>query len=100
MYKLKKFSKAELKKQIVAKYGSLKGLKQYLKKIAKNEYGCFMGEVELYGCRIFYTSNPNHFCSFAISIPQVGSSNVLGLGKSSITKSGKQRGCSKYYLNL
>lgn len=96
----KKFSKSELKKEIQKEYGSLSKLKKHLKSIAKNEYGCYYAEVMIYGCKIAYTSNPNCFASFLITIPMIGFSNQQGLGKSSITKAGKQRGCSNYHITL
>jgi len=98
--KTKKFNISDLKKEIKNQYGSFSGLKKHLKSIAKYEYGCYFSQIKIYGCEIFYTSNPNHFCSFGIKIPMVGMSETLGLGKSSITKAGKLRGCSKYYIAI
>lgn len=88
---MKKFSKSQLKKEIIAKYGSIAKMKKHLKTIAKNEYDCYFSEIKVYGCRIFYTSNPNHFCSFAIQIPHVGMSSTYALGKGSFTTNGKRR---------
>jgi len=96
--KLKEFKKSEFLKEVKAKYGSLSKLKKYLKEISVHEYGCYTSEVSIYGCRVLYTSNPNCFASYLVTIPMVGMSDQLGLDKSSITKAGHQRGCGGYYL--
>jgi hypothetical protein len=96
--KLKQFKKSELIKEIKSQYGSVSNLKKYLKKTAKYQYGCNTNEIKIYGCSIVYTSNPNCFAEYLISIPLVGMRDQLGLDKSSITKAGHQRGCSGYYL--
>ncbi len=97
---LKKFSKSALKKAIKEHFGSVSGLKKHLKAIAKYQYGCNYSELEVYGCKVYYTDNPNHFCTFGISIPCVGFSDARALGVSSLTKAGIQRGCAKYVLKL
>lgn len=96
--KLKEFKKSEFLKEVKSKYGSISKLKKYLKETAKYEYGCKTSETKIYGCKVLYTSNPNCFASYLITIPMVGMSNQLGLDSSSITKAGHQRGCSSYYL--
>jgi hypothetical protein len=88
---MKKFSISDLKKEISKKYGSVSGLKKFLKDTAKYEYGGYTNEVNVYGCRIVYTDNPNCFASFLISIPMVGFNSQFALGKSSLTKAGKIR---------
>jgi hypothetical protein len=88
---MKQFSKSELKKEIVSKFGSVSGLKKFLKETATYQYGGFISEIEIDGCRITYTDNPNCFASYIITIPHVGFSSQFGLGKSSITKAGKIR---------
>jgi hypothetical protein len=88
---MKTFSKSELKKEIVAKFGSVSGLKKFLKENAVYQYGGYSINIEIYGCRISYTDNPNCFASYLISIPHVGFRAQFGLGKSSITKAGKIR---------
>lgn len=93
MTKLKQFNKADLKAQIIKEYGSIPKLKKHLKRIAKNPYGCYTSEVQVYGCKIVYTSNPNCFAEYIINIPMVGFSGQYALGKESITLAGKQRGC-------
>lgn len=77
---------------------SLDDLKVKLKKTAKNEYGCFFSEIKAKNFRVFYTSNPNHFCEFAISLQGIGMTNTLALDNKSFTKAGLQRGCGNYYL--
>lgn len=98
----KKFVKKDFKVEIKKKFGSVTGLKNHLKKIAKNEYGCDYAEITIYGCKIIYTSNPNCWASFIVRVKHVGFSSGLALGKSSITKAGKIRGCfgSNYILTL
>lgn len=98
--KTKTFKKSELKREIKSRFGTLTNLKKHLKRIAKNEYGCDYAEIKVYGCKISYTSNPNCFASFLISVPLVGMTGQYGLGKSSITKAGKLRGCSSFYIAL
>ncbi len=103
MNTLENFSKTELKREIVKKYGSVRNLKAQLKKDATYEYGTWMNEVLIYGCRIIYTSNPNSFASFIIRIPHLGYSSEYGLGKSSITKAGERRlrfSTGQYYIQL
>lgn len=85
------FSKTELKNEIVSKYGSVSKMKKFLKDTAKFQYGGRSNEIEIYGCKITYTDNPNCFASYIISIPHVGFTSGYGLGKSSITKAGKIR---------
>jgi hypothetical protein len=97
---MKTFKKSELKAEIKKLYGSLTGLKKFLKENAEYQYGCYYKEIELYGCEISYTSNENCFAKFLIDIPHVGFKSQYGLGKSSITKAGKIRGCSNYYITL
>jgi hypothetical protein len=96
--KLKQFKKSELIKEIKAQYGSVSKFKKYLKDSSVYQYGCKTKEVNIYSCKIIYTSNPNCFASYLVTIPMVGMSDQLGLDKSSITKAGHQRGCSGYYL--
>lgn len=98
--KLKKFSKSALKQAIKDKFGGIAGLKQHLKSIAVNEYGCYYSEVEVYGCKVYYTDNPNHFCKFGISVPCVGFNDTMALGRSSLTKAGIQRGCTSHFIDL
>lgn len=88
---MKRFSKSELKKEIVTRFGSVSGLKKFLKENATYQYGGYMCEIQIYGCRIVYTDNSNCFASYLISIPHVGFRSQFGLGKSSITKAGKIR---------
>ena len=88
---MKAFSKSELKKEIVSKYGSVAKMKKILKETAKNQYGGFTNEVTIYGCRIVYTDNKNCFASYLISIPHCGFNSQLALGKSSFTLAGKKR---------
>jgi hypothetical protein len=88
---MKQFSKSQLKKEIVSKFGSVSGLKKFLKENAIYQYGGYICEVEIYGCRIVYTDNSNCFARYLISIPHVGFRSQFGLGKSSITKAGKLR---------
>ena len=95
----KTFKTSELKKEIKAKFGGIRELKSHLKQIAVDQYDCFHSEVTVYGCRIYYTTNPNHFCKFGISIPLVGMSSSKALGKSSLTKAGLMR-CPNSYINL
>ena len=97
---MKTFNKSELKSEIKKHYGTVSKLKKLLKDSAKYQYGCYYNEISIYGCKISYTSNDNCFAKFLINIPQVGSSVQYGLGKSSITKAGKKRGCSNYYITL
>ncbi len=97
---MKQFKKSELKVLIKKQYGTITKLKKYLKDNAKFQYGCYYNEIELYGCKISYTSNDNCFASFLIDIPHAGFNSQYGLGKSSITKAGKKRGCSDYYISL
>jgi len=77
---------------------SITDLKAKLKSIAKNQYGTSMGEIKAKNFRVFYTSNPNHFCTFAISLNGIGMTNTLALDKQSFTKAGLQRGCGNFYL--
>ena len=88
---MKQFSKSALKKEIISGFGSVSGLKKFLKENATYQYGGFMCEIEIYGCRIVYTDNPNCFASYLITIPHIGFRSQFGLGKSSITKAGKIR---------
>lgn len=94
----KQFKKSDFLKEVKSQYGSLAKFKKYLKDNAVNQYGCYVKEVTIYGCKVVYTSNPNCFASYLISIPMVGMNSQLGLDKSSITKAGHMRGCSSYYL--
>lgn len=73
-------------------------LKKYLKEIAVNEYGCFMGEIKSNGIRFYYTSNPNHFCSFGVALRGVGMTSTYALDKSSMTKAGINRGAGNYFI--
>jgi hypothetical protein len=96
--KLKKFDKVEFLNEVKSKYGSISKLKKYLKENATYQYGCKTYEIDIYGCKITYTSNPNCFANYLIVVPMVGMHNQLGLDKSSITKAGHNRGCGNYYL--
>jgi len=98
MMKLKTFKKSDFLKEVKLEYGSISNLKKHLRKIAVSEYGCETSQTKVYGCKIIYTSNPNCFASYLITIPMVGMYEQLALDKSSITKAGHQRGCSGYYL--
>lgn len=91
MITLKKFSKSNLKKEIVNQYGSISKLKKFLKDTAINQYGGKFNEIEVYGCKISYNNNSNCFASYIIRIPHVGFSSEYALGKSSLTKAGKIR---------
>jgi hypothetical protein len=95
---LKQFKKSELIKEIKSQYGSVSKLKKHLKDNSVAQYGCKTKEVNIYGCKIIYTSNPNCFASYLVTIPMVGMSNQLALDASSITNAGYQRGCGGYYL--
>lgn len=97
---MRKFSKSALKSEIKEKFGTITKMKKYLKENAEYQYGCYYNEINIYGCRISYTSNPNCFASYLISIPHCGMSSQYGIGKSSITKAGKIRGCSSHYISL
>lgn len=88
---MKTFSKSALKKEIVSKFGSISGLKKFLKESAVYQYGGHFNEIEIYGCKISYNDNPNCFASFIINIPHLGFTSQYGLGKSSITKAGRNR---------
>ena len=88
---MKQFSKSQLKKEITSKFGSVSGLKKFLKDNATYQYGGYSKDIEIYGCRISYTDNPNCFASYIISIPHLGFRSQFGLGKSSITKAGRIR---------
>jgi hypothetical protein len=88
---MKQFSKSELKKEIVSVFGSVSGLKKFLKENATYQYGGYICEIEIYGCRIVYTDNQNCFARYLINIPHVGFRSQFGLGKSSITKAGRIR---------
>lgn len=77
---------------------SITDLKAKLKSIAKKQYGTSIGEIKTSNFRVFYTSNPNHFCTYAISLNGIGMTNTLALDKQSFTKAGLQRGCGNYYL--
>jgi hypothetical protein len=91
MKKLKNFSKTELKREIINRYGSVGELKRELKRGAKYQWDTWTNETEIYGCRITYTDNKNCFASYIIEIPHVGFISQYGLGKSAITKAGKLR---------
>ena len=95
---MKQFIKSDLMKEVKSQYGSISKLKTYLKENAVYQYGCKTKEVDVYGCKILYTSNSNCWASYLISIPMGGMIEQLGLDISSITKAGHQRGCSGYYL--
>lgn len=95
----KKFKITALRNEIKSKYGNLSGLKKHLKSISKEQYGCKYSEVNIYGCRIYYTSNENHFCRFGIAIPLVGMSSTKALGVSSLTKAGKLR-CPNEFIKI
>lgn len=75
---------------------SINELKKKLLNSAKNEYGTKISEIKCKNFRVFYTSNPNHFCSYAIVLNGVGMSKTLALDKQSITKAGLLRGCEDY----
>jgi hypothetical protein len=80
-------------------------LKQFLLKNRKYEYGCYSSEIKIEtgiakGVRVFYTSNPNHFCKFGISFPGIGMVKTLGLDKTSITAAGKKRGCKDFFWKV
>lgn len=77
---------------------SISELKVKLKRMAKSQYGTKIGEIKAKNFRVFYTSNPNHFCEYAIALNGVGMTNTLALDKDSFTKAGLQRGCGNYYL--
>jgi hypothetical protein len=103
MKSLKKFSKPDLKNEIVKRYGSISGLKKFLKETAVYQYGGHFNEIEIYGCKISYNDNPNCFASFIINIPHLGFTSQYGLGLSSITKAGKIRlgsQISNHYITL
>ncbi len=97
---MKTFDIKDLKKEIVNTFGSVAKLKQHLLNIAKNEYGCLYSEVQVYGCKVVYTSNTNCWAKFLITIPTVGMSNSIALGKSSINKVGIERGCGSKFIKL
>ncbi len=98
---MKKWSDSKFVKAVRAEYGSLSKLKKHLKSIAVNEYDCWTASVELMGCRVAYTSNPNHWCEFYVSIPCVVFHDTRALGKQSITKAGALRmGGYKYYIKF
>ena len=86
-----KVTKSDLKKEIARVYGSTKELKNHLEKNATLEYGSFTNEVIILGQRFSYTSNPNHFATFTVSLNGVGMTKQYALGKSSLTKRGIQR---------
>lgn len=83
--------RSNLKNEIVKRYGSISGLKNFLKNNAVYQYGGHFNEIEIYGCRISYNDNPNCFASFIITVPHIGFISQYGLGISSITKAGKVR---------
>lgn len=95
---MKQFKASDLRREIKKEYGGIPALKKHLKSIATNPYGCFTSEVTVYGCRISYTSNPNCFATYLVSIPMVGMSNSMALDKQSLTKAGILRGCANYHL--
>jgi hypothetical protein len=97
---MKKFTKAGLKAEIKKQFGTVTKLKKFLKENATFQYGCYYKEIDIYGCKISYTSNENCFANFLIDIPHVGFNSQYGIGKRSITKAGKLRGCSNYYITL
>ena len=103
MKQLKTFSVSELKKEIKSKFKSLPGLKKYLKDTAVYQYGGHFNEISVYGCNISYNDNPNCFANYIINIPQCGNIAQYGLGKSSITETGRIRLGStikNHYINL
>jgi hypothetical protein len=103
MSSVKKFSKTDLKKEIVKKFGSISGLKKFLRDNSKYQYGGYFNEIEIYGCKISYNDNPNCFANYIISIPNVGFHSQYGLGKDSITKAGQIRLGSRienHYITL
>ena len=77
---------------------SFNDLKTKLLKAKKYEYGCYFSEIKYKGFSVKYTSNPNCFASFIVSIPFVGMVSSYGLDSTSITPAGKQRGCASHYL--
>lgn len=79
-------------------FKSIKDLKAHLKKTATNQYGCMYAEIKKPSFKVVYTSNPNCFASFLVSMNMVGMTNQQALDKQSITKAGHKRGCSNYYL--
>jgi hypothetical protein len=103
IHTMKQFSKPQLKKEIVETFGSVSGLKKFLKENATYQYGGLFSEIEIYGCKISYNDNPNCFASFIITIPHLGFTSQYGLGLSSITKAGKLRlgsQISNHYITL
>jgi hypothetical protein len=103
MKSVRKFSKSILKNEIVKTFGSISGLKKFLKENATYQYGGLFSEILIDGCRISYNNNPNCFAEFIITIPHLGFYSQYGLGKSSITKAGKIRLGSQinnHYINL
>jgi len=97
---MKTFKISELKKEIKTNFGSVAKLKKHLVNNAENKYDTLTSEVNIYGCKIAYTSNPNHFAKFYIKIGHVGFTNTLALGYKSLTKSGINRGCGQYFINI
>ena len=100
---MKTFNIKELRTEIENQYGSVEKLKNYLKENAIEQYGCEFSEIEIYNCKISYTSNPNCFASFLIIIPHVGMTSSHALGRDSFTSAGLKRlgsNLSNHYIKI
>ena len=77
---------------------NLNEVRKYLKSKSVNEYGCFFYEENIGGgIKLAYTSNPNCFAEYLVSIKGVGFSTGYAITKNDITKAGKFRGCESHY---
>ena len=79
-------------------FKSIADLKKHLKTTAVNQYGCNFSEIKKPSFRVYYTSNPNHFCSFGVSMSFTGMTKTKALDYDSITMEGKKRGCETMHL--
>jgi hypothetical protein len=79
-------------------FKSIPELKKHLKSIAKYQYGCYYAEIKKPTFKVSYTSNPNCFASYLVSLNMVGMTKQLALDKESITDEGLKRGCGEFYL--
>ncbi len=86
---------------IILKETGFKNIAALKKELLKNkefQYGCYYSEIKKPSFKVSYTSNPNCFASFLVSMNGIGMTKQMALDQKSLTKAGIKRGCSEYYL--
>jgi len=79
-------------------HADLGKIRTYLKSKAVFEYGCYYYKENLgSGVDLTYTSNPNCFASYLISVRGVGMTSSDALQYKDITQAGRNRGCDSHY---